>query len=676
MSSNPILFEGVFPPFSEINPKEITSTIQDLLKSALEKVDSLLKQELAGFDDLVKPLEVIDDRLSRSWSVVSHLQSVKSHEAIREAYEQCLPALSDYSTQIGQNKKLFDAFACLQADQSFHKLTAEQRALIEHAVRDFKLSGVALEGEDKARYAALSAELSQLTNTFSNNSMDATDHWHLTIDDEARIAGLPSALLESASQSAVEAGEKGWRFGLDFPTYLAVITYAQDRELRQTFYKAYVTRASDQGLSAKQWDNTPVMEQILSKRHELAVLLGFENYAQYSLATKMAASTEEVLKFYEALIQKAKPAAQKEFKALQAFAQSQGLEGEMRPWDVSFYSEKCMQAQFDISQEAMRVYFPLEKVLSGLFEITHRLYGVTIQPIEDKQVWDEQVQCFAIYDEAQAPIAYFYLDPYARKAKRSGAWMDECASRFSNENQVQPPVAYLVTNFRPPSPGKSALLTHDDVVTLFHEFGHGLHHMLTKGNYPSTSGINGVPWDAVELPSQFYENWCWNAEALALISSHIDSGDSLPIEIINKLKASKNFGAGMMMVRQIELGLFDFLLHVDNASPNVRKIITDIRNRVSVMPAVDYNRFENTFTHIFSGGYAAGYYSYLWAEVLSADAFSAFEENGIFDAKTGARFKQCILEKGGSESPAKMFEDFRGRAPAIEPLLRQEGLIK
>ena len=670
--SNPLLFEGPFPPFEQIDPEAIVPTMSSLLKDGLAAVEELLDAEPADFDGLVVPLEAIDDRLSRTWSAVSHLQGVKSLPALRDAYDNCLPLLSDYSTQIGQNPRLYQAFLTLQKSQGFSKLSRSQQTLVEHSVRDFKLSGVALEGEEKAEYAKLVTELSQLGNVFSTQVMDATDDWHLTLSTASDLDGIPEGVLAMAANAAKEAGETGWRFGIDAPTFVAVMSHATNRDLRKTFYDAYVTRAGE--AKDGKWDNTPVIDKILEKRQRLAHILGFKDYVSYSLTTKMAKDSSEIISFYDELIEKAKPAAEKEFAQLTAFAQSQGFEGALSPWDVSFWSEAARLSKFSISQEALRDYFPIDKVLSGLFEITHRLFGVTVQESKGPEVWDPSVRFFTISDESQTPIAHFYIDAYARKAKRSGAWMDECSSRFVSSEINQLPVAFLVMNFRPALEGEKSLLTHDEVVTLFHEFGHGLHHMLTQIDYPSVSGINGVPWDAVELPSQFLENWAWSKEALPLISEHVETGVSLPDDIIDKLKAAKQFGAGMMLCRQIEFGLFDLKIHMQD-NPNVRAILSSVRAQVSVTPHVPYNRFENSFSHIFGGGYAAGYYSYLWAEVLSLDAFSAFEEAGIFDAATGRRFKSSILEMGGSEPPEKLFEKFRGRKASIEPLLVDAGLI-
>ncbi len=678
MMANPLLEMNDLPPFGAINPEHVEPALDALLAENRAAVAALLERGGPySWANLVAPLEALDDRLSRVWSPVSHMNSVVNNPELRAAYEACLPKLSDYATEMGQNEALYQAFVELHEGPEFAKLEQAQQTVIEHTLRDFRLSGVALPAEQKARYKTLKSELSQLTTTFSNNLLDATNAWHKTVD-EARVAGLPDSSKGMLKQAAEREGEAGYRITLEFPSYFAVMTYADDRALREELYQAYVTRASDQGPHAGQWDNTPVMERILAIRHELAQLLGFQNYAERSLATKMAQDPQQVLDFLRNLASKSMELARCDLDELHAYAREQHDIDDLKPWDISYYSEKLRQDKYAISQEDLKPYFPEDQVLNGLFAVVQRLYGLAIHERQDVAFWHEDVRFFEIHDRNGELRGRFYLDLYARQHKRGGAWMDECmVRRVREDGSVQTPTAYLVCNFAPPVGDTPALFTHDEVQTLFHEFGHGLHHMLTRIDTAGVSGINGVPWDAVELPSQFMENWCWEREALDLFAAHYQSGEKIPDALYQKMIAAKNFQSGMQMVRQLEFSLFDFRLHLEydpSEGGRIQQILDEVRAEVAVVQPPEYNRFQHGFSHIFAGGYAAGYYSYKWAEVLSADAFSRFEEEGIFNPSTGLAFLEAVLEQGGSRDPMTLFIEFRGREPSIDALLRHSGM--
>ncbi|OPX54288.1 oligopeptidase A [Oceanospirillum multiglobuliferum] len=676
--SNVLLERHRLPPFNQINPEMIESALDQILSDNRAAIAQLQQQETPTWDSLVQAMSELDDRFSQMWSPVSHLNSVVNSEALRAAYNACLPKLSQYSTEIGQNEALCNSFKALKDSANFAELNTAQQKAINNTLRDFHLSGIDLPADKKQRYGELKQKLSELTNKFSENVLDATQGWHKQIKDEAELVGLPESAKALLQQIAKEKGLAGWVITLDFPAFHPVMTYADNRDLREELYTAYVTRASDQGPTAGQWDNGPLIDQILALRYELAQLLGFDSYAQYSIATKMATSTDEVLGFLNDLAKRSVGQARAEFAELQAYAKAEFGAEDLKAWDAGYYSEKLRQQRYAISQEALRPYFPAPKVTAGMFEVVKRLYGIDIEE-QTQQVdrWHEDVRYFVIKREGQQ-IASFYLDLYARANKRGGAWMDECrVRRRTAAGELQLPVAYLVCNFSAPVGGKPALLTHDEVTTLFHEFGHGLHQMLTQVEVADVSGINGVAWDAVELPSQFMENFCYEKEGLDLIAGHVDTGEALPQEMLDKLQAAKNFQSAMMMVRQLEFALFDFRLHHEyqpDGSVVVQKLLDEVRAQVAVLPPVPFNRFQNSFSHIFAGGYAAGYYSYKWAEVLSADAFSRFEEEGIFNPQTGADFLHNILEMGGSKEPAELFKAFRGREPKVDALLRHSGI--
>jgi len=677
MPNNPLLENHILPPFESIRPEHVVPAIEKIIADNRQAIETLAQQPDVSWHTLAAPLEALDDQLSQAWSPVSHLNSTMNSAALREAYQQCLAMLSEYSTWVGQNTALFKAFERLHQSDEFATLDTAQRKAIDNTLRNFRLAGVDLPADEKKRYGQIQARLSELSNTFSNQLLDATQAWYLDLDDAERLKGLPESALETLKANAEAKDKSGYRITLDVPSFLPVMTFAEDRELRREVYTAYVTRASDKGPKAGENDNAPVIEETLALRQELAQLLGFDSYADYSLATKMAESPEQVLGFLDDLAARAHPQAQREFNELEAFAkETLGLDV-LNPWDTGFASEKLRQARYDISQEQLRPYFPAPRAVEGLFRVTGKLYGIRMAENPEAPRYHPDVQYFDVLDDDR-PIAGFYLDLYAREGKRGGAWMDVCRTRRQRENgELQLPVTYLTCNFTPPVAGKPALLTHDEVLTLFHEFGHGLHHMLTQQTVADVSGISGVAWDAVELPSQFMENFCWEREGLDLIAGHVDTGEKLPDELLDKLQAARNFQSAMQMMRQMEFSLFDFRLHHEYRQPSsadIQALLDDVRAKISVVPAATFSRFQNGFAHIFAGGYAAGYYSYKWAEVLSADAYSAFEEAGIFDAETGRRFRQAILEQGGSREAADMFETFRGREPSIDPLLRHCGI--
>ena len=673
--SNPLLTPAALPPFSAIKAEHMVPAIEHLLERNRARIAELVEQPMTDWQSLVGEIEHLNDELAQAWSPVSHLNAVRNSDEVREAYNACLPKLSEYFTELGQNEKLYQAFEAFSASDAFQKLSSPQKKVITNSLRDFRLAGIGLEKEKQQRYAELQLKLSELTTKFSENVLDATQGWVKHVTDEADLAGLPEHVLVAAKSAAEERELEGWVLTLDFPVYYAVMLQAESRELRKEFYTAYATRASDQGPTAGQWDNSNLITEILTLRLELAQLLGFANYAEYSLATKMAQSTDQVVQFLEDLAARSRPQAVNELDELRAFAKETGNLESVEAWDLTFYAEKLKQQRFNISQQELRPYFPLPRVLNGLFEITERLFGVKVEEIAEFDTYHADVRLFELSRDGEV-LAHCFLDPFARSGKRGGAWMDDCRVRRQKDGSVQLPVAYLVCNFTPPLKGEPALLTHDEVTTLFHEFGHGIHHMLTQMEHADISGINGVAWDAVELPSQFLENWCWEPEALALISAHYQTGEALPQEKLDRLLEAKHFQSGMMMVRQLEFSLFDFILHRDfePGKTEVQTVLDKVRAEVAVMTPPSFNRFQHSFSHIFAGGYAAGYYSYKWAEVLSADAFSRFEEEGIFNAETGASFRKAILEKGGSEEPMELFVEFRGREPEVDALLRHSGI--
>ncbi len=673
---NPLLNLSGLPPFSRIKPEHVEPAIDQLLAEGRALVQSVLDSEQSPtWQSLVEQLDLEDDKLGRAWSPVSHMNAVVNSDELREAYNACLPKLSEYATEMGQNEALFAAYKAV-AEQGAD-LDAAQQKVLEYALRDFHLSGVDLPPEQKARYKAISQTISRLTSQFSDNLLDATNAWNKLITDEAELAGLPESALGLARQTAQQQGKEGWMLTLDFPCYMPVMNYADNRELRHEIYQAYATRASDQGPHAGQWDNSRIMEQLLALRHELANLLGFDNYAERSLATKMARSTDEVISFLTDLTQRSHAQAEQELDELRSFAKEAHAVEQLEAWDIGYYSEKLRQQRYAFTQEELKPYFPESRVIPGLFAVVKRLFGIQISEVEGVDSWHPDVRFFEIKDRQGELRGQFYLDLYARRNKRGGAWMDDYVGRMVTPGRQQNPVAYLTCNFSPPVGDQPALFTHSEVETLFHEFGHGLHHLLTRIDYHAVSGINGVAWDAVELPSQFLENWCWEREALDLISGHFETGEPLPDALYQKMYSAKHFQSAMQMVRQLEFSLFDFRIHLEytpEKGGRIYEILEQVREQVAVIKPPAFNRFAHGFSHIFAGGYGAGYYSYKWAEVLSADAFSLFEENGIFDAASGESFLHNILEKGGSQDAADLFIAFRGREPKVDALLRHAGI--
>lgn len=668
--TNPLLDTTSLPRFTEISPEHVIPALSELIAAHRQKLHELLDEtDEPEFDSLVAPLEAMDHELSRVWSPVSHLQGVLGSSEWRDAYNEALPLLTEYATELSQNSQLQRAYAAVDETLSAAAPPAK-KSVVEQALRDFRLAGVDLPDEQKSRFKEIMQQLAADQAAFEHHVQDASDAWSLHIDDEGELAGLPPQIVDRASREARKRDLQGFLLTLDYPTYDAVMRHADHARLRETLYKAWVTRGSDQGENPD-FDNRALIENIMARRHEAAQLVGFDNYAQYSLATKMADSTGEVLDFLQELASRSRPAAAEELRAISEFA-----ERSLKPWDVSYWLEKYKQEKYSISNEELRRYFPAQTAVNGLFALAERLYGIRLEPDSEVAAWHEDVRFYRVLDD-NGVIGGFYTDLHARTGKRSGAWIDECITRKNLGGDAALPVGYLVCNFPPFDEHGRSLLTHDDVVTLFHEFGHMLHHLLTRIDYPSISGINGVAWDAVELPSQFMENFAWNFEVLEKCSAHIDTGAPLDRQLFDKLAASRNVGAGLAMMRQLEFALFDFRLHVEydpELGSRVLEIHDEVRDSVSPVRHPDYNRMSHSFSHIFSGGYAAGYYSYKWAEVLAADAFGAFEEAGVFDRETARRFRAEILEVGGSRDIMDAYIAFRGRKPELDALLQQSGI--
>jgi len=674
-TDNPLLQAAELPAFSRIRPEHVEPAIDALLAKARATIDEVL--DVNGdptWASVIEAITTVENDLERAWNPVSHLNSVMNSDALREAYNACLGKLTNYSTERGQNERLFAAYQSIYERET---LDEEQRKVLENALRDFRLSGVDLPPEERARFRAISEELSSLSSTFQNHVLDATNQWSKHLTDSDALAGLPSSAVDLARQTATQRGLDGFVLTLEFPSYLPVMTYAEDRALRQEVYTAFNTRSSDQGPQAGQFDNTEIMERILALRHERARLLGFANFAEQSLATKMARSTDEVLEFLRDLGERSRVQAETELAELRVFAAEHFQHTDLQPWDVPFYSEKLRQHVHDITEEELKPYFPAQRVIEGMFDVVGRLFGVLFSRRDDVETYHEDVLFFDVHDADGVLRAQFYFDLYARPNKRGGAWMGEAQTRMITAAMEQIPVAFMTCNFTPPVDGKASLLTHREVETLFHEFGHGLHHMLTRVGHPSISGINGVAWDAVELPSQFMENYCWEREALDLFARHVDTGDTMPDALFERMTAARNFQSAMMMVRQLEFSIFDFRIHQEfdpEVGGRIYEILAETRALVAVLHPPTWTRFAHAFSHIFGGGYAAGYYSYKWAEVLSADAFSRFEETGVFNAQTGRAFLENILERGGSKDAMELFVAFRGREPTTDALLRHSGI--
>lgn len=669
---------SLLPVFSNINPGEIESKLDQKLAENRQRISELLQVIRQPDASFLNAMEQWDDELDQLWSPISHLHGVKNSSELREAYNACLPKLTEYATEMGQNKHLYNAYQTLAESDAYLQLSVAQRKAVDNALRDFQLSGIALEDHQQRRFGDIKKRLAELSTQFSNNVLDATHGWHKQLDHVEDLAGIPDSAVASYRQAAKAKSQRGYVISLDIPAYLPLMQYCDNASLRREMYTAYTTRASDQGPNAGQWDNSVLMDEILSLRHELSLLLGFENYAQRSLATKMSETPEQVELFLLDLAEKSLPVARQDFAELQTFASEQGL-AQLEAWDVPYYSEKLRLKKYALSQEELRPYFPADKVIDGMFTIVGKLFDLEFSQLNSIDSWHPDVKFFQVLRDGNV-IAKFYLDIFAREQKRGGAWMADCRVRrklFSGETQL--PVAFLTCNFTPPSATAPSLLTHNEVTTLFHEFGHGLHHMLTEIDCAAVSGINGVPWDAVELPSQFLENWCWEKEAIPLISGHYQTGEVLPDDMLEKMLAARNFQAGLIMVRQLEFALFDMKMHggysVEHPQ-SIQTVLDEVRGKLAVYSIPDFNRFQHSFGHIFAGGYAAGYYSYKWAEVLSADAFSKFEADGIFNRSTGEKFLTEILQQGGSQEPSVLFRNFMGRDPNVDSLLRHNGIVR
>lgn len=670
-SSNPLLQEGPLPRFDAIRAEHVVPGVSRVLAEQRARLAQIEALSSPSFERVVLPLEELRHRVNRVWSPVAHLNAVMNSEPLRASYNACLPLLSEFHTDLAQSEPLYRAYARIAGEEAA-TLDAVQREVIAHALRDFRLAGVALDPQRKARFKAVMMELSRLAAKFDENVLDATNAWSHHVTDAGQLAGINPGILEQAERRAHEQQLRGWLFGLDQPTYVAAVTDAESEPLRRAFYEAWTTRASDQGPSAGRFDNGAVMEEMLRLRHEAARLLDFPSFAEYALANRMARTVPEVMDFLRQLVRAAKPAGAAELDELERFAGHK-----LEAWDITYYSERLQHSRYAVSQEQLREYLPLPRVLTGLFEVAEKLFGVRIREHDGVPVWHPDARYFEVQSPSGVPVAGFYLDAYARPHKRSGAWMDDCIGRKSLGGATVLPVAYLVCNSLPPRGERPALLTHDDVVTLFHEFGHGLHHMLTRVNYPSLAGVNGVAWDAVELPSQFMENYAWQPDVLSRISAHILTGASIPETLQRQLIATRSFQAGLQTLRQVEFALFDMRLHAEyqpERGGRVYELLKQVRAEVAVVPMPPWNRYPHSFSHIFAGGYAAGYYSYKWAEVLAADAFGAFLERGTFDRGTAQRFLDSILSRGGSRDPLEAFVEFRGRKPQVDALLRQYGI--
>jgi len=680
-SDNPLLDFSGLPRFADIRPKHVTPAVDRLLEHNGEVVAKLLADTSEPvWENFVLQLDDANEQMSRAWGQVSHLNAVMNSAELREQYNNNLPKITQYYAELGQNLALFAKYKTLRAGKDFSSLNSSRKKIIENELRDFRLSGAELAEEKKARFLGIQEELSAISSRFSDNLLDATNDFTLLIENKDELTGIPADDLQAACEAAQAAGKSGWMFTLKAPSYMPVMQYAENRELREKMYIAYSQRASEFGKA--DWDNTPLITQILKLRAEEAHLLGYANYAELSLVSKMANTPEQILKFLRELAQHARPLAEKDLLELRDFAKIQLAMTDLQSWDIGYVSEKLRQQRYAFSDQDVKQYFPEDAVVTGMFNVVQKIYGLSLRPAQ-APVWHETVRFFDVNDADGKLLGQFYMDLYARNSKRGGAWMDDAITRrritpgLHTAGGIQTPVAYLNCNFAPPVGGKPALFTHDEVLTLFHEFGHGLHHLLTEVEEMGVSGISGVEWDAVELPSQFMENFCWEWDVLSGMTSHVDTGEKLPRELFDKMIAAKNFQIGMQTLRQLEFSIFDMRLHSDydaEGQQSVLDLLAEVRKEVAVMIPPGYNRFANSFSHIFAGGYGAGYYSYKWAEVLSADAYSMFEENGVLNAEIGARFRKEVLAVGGSRDAMQSFVAFRGREPSIEALLRHNGL--
>ena len=674
---NPLLDFSGLPRFAEFKLELVTPALDQLLSENRALVTALGNPDSpADWGNFIAPLDDGNERLRRAWGQVSHLNAVMNSPQLRDVYNANLPRITQYFTELAQDEALYFKYKVLRASDVFTQLSGAQKKVVDNELRDFRLGGAELASEDKARFKQILDKLAALSSKFNDNVLDATNAFELIVSDKQRLAGIPGDVMEFAGDAAKQAGKQGWKFSLHMPSYLPVMQYAEDRKLREQMYHAYVTRAAEFGESA--WDNSAIIVDILRLRREQSRLLGFSSFAELSLQPKMADSPQQVLEFLEDLAKRARPYAQRDLAELKEFASRQLALDDLQAWDVAFASEKLRVARYAFSDHEVKQYFPEPQVLQGMFRVVETLYGLQIKR-DEAPAWHEDVHFFSIRNRAGELVGQFYLDLYARPSKRGGAWMDDAITRRRKSTGVQIPVAYLNCNFSAPLSAKPALFTHDEVITLFHEFGHGLHHLLTQVEVLGVSGINGVEWDAVELPSQFMENFCWEWEVLRDMTRHVDTGATLPRELFEKMVAAKNFQSGMQTVRQLEFAIFDMRLHSDfdaNGQKTLLQLADEVRRDVAVLSPPSYNRFSNSFSHIFGGGYAAGYYSYKWAEVLSADAYSMFEENGVLNSSVGGRFREEILAAGGSRPALESFVAFRGRKPTIDALLRHNGMAQ
>jgi oligopeptidase A len=675
---NPLLHPAfnTLPTFTSIKPEHVEPAVEHILNKNRNTLNQLLENQKAyTWDNLILPLEIMEGELDDVWFTVSHLNSVMNNAELHRAYQKTLTHLTLYHTEIKQNEKLYQAYLSIIESPSYSILNIAQKKVIENGIRAFKLSGIGLSVEKRAIFKSLSARLSKLESSFEQNVLESTDAWSLHVIDVNQLKGLPLDALEEAELNAKDKGKSGWLLTLEYPCYIAIMTYVEDREIRKTFYKAYVTLAS-----AAKWDNTPVMCEIMKARSGLSTLLGFKNYAEYALQTRMLKKTTDVTDFLEDMIARLTKVAFDNLAEIKAFALKKYQLESLEVWDTAYIGEKILQDKYAISEELLKQYFPEEKAMQGLFTIVNKLYAITVKEVHSFDKWHSDVRLFEVYNENDTLLGHFYTDLHARPNKRGGAWISDCKVRIQYpDGQRQLPVVYVVANFSPTRSG-SVLLTHDEVLTLFHEFGHCLHYLLTTIDYPSISGGNGVAWDAIELPSQLLEYWCWEEKALALFSEHIQTKEPLPHDLFLKLKATKHFQIGLRLMRQLEFSLFDFVLHQavsDDANKclDIQAILDQVRSKTAIMPIPTFNRSQNTFSHIFAGGYAAGYYSYLWSEVLAADVFDKFiEDHQIFNRDIAKKFVETVLAKGGSEEFMDLFIAFRGRSPKIDALLKEYNL--
>ena len=676
MNNNPLL-QTTLPDFAKIQARHFKPAIIVVLKKNRQTIKKLLSQKKYSWHNFVAPLDAINEQLMFVWSTINHLNAVMGLPEIRKAYTTCLPLVTNYMTELAQNTEIYQAFNSIAQSSEYKNFNSTQKTIIQKKLRDFRLAGVNLPPAKKKLFMRQTQQLAKLGNKFNSNVIDATQKWSICLTKK-QTTGIPTHILNRGQINAKKKHKSGWCFSLDLPSYQALITYADSQALRKKIYIAFATRASDIGPMAGKWDNSKIIARILKIRFNLAKLLQFNNYAEYSLAPKMAKNPNQVLDFLTKLFAHSLPTASREFNELQKFAKKQGKKS-LAVWDMAYYAEKLSKKKFKFSQEDLRPYFPENQVLTGMFTIAQHLYGITIKEITEVAVWHPTVRFFSIYDTKKILRGQFYIDLYCRENKRGGAWMDDCKTRYKLKNgTVQTPVAYLVCNFTPPLTNKPALFTHQDVITLFHEFGHCLHHLLTRVDYIAAAGINNVPWDAVEFPSQFMENWCWQPKSLKLISKHYKTQALIPPKLLQQLLASQHYHAAMSMLRQLKLALLDFKIHLEFNPKNKNQliqIIKQLNTKIKFLPTAKYSRIAHSFTHIFSGGYAAGYYSYKWAEVLAADAFAKFLEHGIFAKQVGQEFLTNILEAGGSEDPIVLFKKFRGREPKIDALLQQYGIL-